>query len=91
MAACTIAIEATLMRILLEMAVHASLGCIPKYMGVVAVIALGRSMCTKQRKLRQIVIEKDIVLPGCFVVAVIADNALFAFMSIIFHMAGVAV
>jgi hypothetical protein len=73
------------------MAVHASLGCIAKYMGVVAIIALGRSMCTKQWELRQVVIEKDIVLPGCFVVAVITDNALFAFMRIIFLMAGVAV
>lgn len=91
MAARTVAVEATLMRILLKMAVHASLGRISKYMGVVAAITIGGSMRAKQRKLRQVVIEKDIVLPGCFVVAVIADNALFAFMSIIFLMAGVAV
>lgn len=56
-----------------------------------AAFAIGGGMRTQQGKTGQVMIEKDIVLPGCFVVTVVADNALLTLMGIIFLMAGVAV
>lgn len=57
----------------------------------VAFLALNGSMHANQWKIGKVVIEKDIVVPTFFVVAVIAAFALLALMDIVLSMAGYAV
>ena len=86
----TIVAVATLMRIFLEMTVHACRRRIAEYAGLVAGSAILAGVYAQQWKARQIVVEEYIVFPGVLVMAVSALRALFTLMRIIFGMAVIA-
>lgn len=81
---------ATLMRIILAMAVDAVFRCIAEHVRLVAAFAVRFRMLAEQRETRQVVIEEYIVLPGGFVVAVVANDALLTVMGVVLGMAVVA-
>ncbi len=83
-------VVAVFMRVVFEMTVVAYFRRITKYMRFMTGLALRRHMRAQKREAHQIMIEKDIVLPRRFVVAVIAHNALFPFMWVIVCVAVVA-
>lgn len=90
MACGTVVVVSTLMRVFLEVTVDAYRGRVTKHMRFVAGLALLVGMLAQQREARQIVIEEHIVLPGRFVVAIAALDALLALMRIVFRVAVIA-
>lgn len=75
--------EATVVRVVFAVATEAVFRCVAKYVRLVALAAVGFRVFTKQRKPGEVVVEKDIVLPRRFTVAVEALRALCALVGVI--------
>ena len=82
-----IALEAASVSIILAVAGDAILWCIREYVRLMASFTFCFCVPAEQRKPRQAVVKKHVVLPGCLIVAVIAVATLRAFMSIVLFMA----
>ena len=65
--------EAAVMGIIVPVAVNTLLRRIAKYVGVMTLAAFLLVMLAKQREASQAMVEKDIILPGVFVMAVRTD------------------
>lgn len=59
-------------------------------MRFMTIIALGILVMTEQREVRQVMVKENFVIPCVFIVAILATNALSAFMRIVLRMTIVA-
>jgi len=82
--------ESTFVRVVFQMAIDASLGCVAEDVGFMAVPAVDVGVRAEERESREIVVEKYIVLPRSLVVAIVAGDALFALVGIVCRVAIVA-
>ena len=85
-----VVLEATVVRILLAVAIHTIFGCILEYVRLVTRIAFLAAVLAKQREARQIVIKEHVFRPRYVVVAVLALDTLRAEMRVVFLVTGVA-
>ena len=83
--------EATIVKIILAVTVDALGVCVFDYVRFVTGVALRFAVRTKQRKPRQVVIEKDLVRPRFLVVTIVAGNALATVVRVVALVAGNAV
>ena len=83
--------EAPTMGIAFLVTVGALLRCVAEYMRVMALAAFLLVMFAKQREASQAMVEKDVILPGNFAMAVRARNAKRAVVSVVVFVAGQAV
>lgn len=80
--------ESAVMIVVVPVAVDAQFGCVSEDMRIVTVGALGFGMFAEEGKAGQAVVEKDLVFPGTFVMAIRAGDALRALVRVIFFVAG---
>jgi len=85
-----VVLEATVVRILLAVAIHTIFGCILEYVRLVTRIAFLAAMLAEQWEACQIVIKKHVFWPRYIVVAVLALDALRAEMWVVFLVTGIA-
>ena len=85
-----VVLEATVVRILLAVAIHTIFGCILEYVRLVTRIAFLAAMLAEQWEACQIVIKKHVFWPRYIVVAVLALDALRAQMRVVFLVTGIA-
>ena len=75
--------ETAIVRVVFEMAIDARLGRVAEDVGFMAIRALGVGMCAEERESREVVVEKYVLVPGRFVVAILALDPLFALVGIV--------
>jgi len=79
--------ESSVMIVIVPVAVDALFGSISEDMGIVTVGALGVGMLSEEGKAGQAVVEKDLVFPCAFAMAIRAGNALRAFVRVVIFVA----
>ena len=83
--------EASVMGVVLAMAIDALLRCITEHVRIMAILAFTFRVLAQQRETGQAVIEENVVLPGQLIVAVRAGGAERAVVGIVVFMAGQAI
>ena len=80
--------EEAVVRLVVPVTIDTRLRGVAENMRIMAGIALGLFMLAEQRELRQAMVEEDLVLPGQFVVAILAGCAQGLFVWLVFFVTG---